>query len=112
MSKFVSYWLHSLFLLASVFLMQAVTCSLLLAQSLQKHDIDLQVSPYLEEKIAVGLCVGIIKSGESQVFGYGRFHKDSPAKRPFAEGKTRELRFAAWKSSISVYNRVPYIQTL
>lgn len=37
---------------------------------------------------------------------------DFVAERHLAEGKTRELRRAAWKSSISVYNGVDWNYTL
>jgi len=79
MSTGISFQLRPFLIFVWMLFMHAATCGMLVAQAWHKDDIDLQVSPYLEQKIVVGLCVGIIKSGETQVYGYGRILKESPA---------------------------------
>lgn len=50
-----------------------------------KPKIDELVQPYLDQKLAVGFTIGIIKSGEKAVFGYG---KNSLADSTVPDGKT------------------------
>lgn len=58
------------------------------AQADIQDKIDAHVQPYLDNKIVVGLSVGLLKDGQSQVFGYGRVGgeaKETPDERTLYE---------------------------
>jgi len=45
-------------------------------QTEYKTKIDALAQPYLDQELAVGFTIGIIKSGETAVFGYGQLSED------------------------------------
>ena len=67
----------------TVILLMSFTSSVSMAQEKSEPAADLRaefeskidelVQPYLDQKLAVGFTIGIIKSGETAVFGYGQY---------------------------------------
>jgi CubicO group peptidase (beta-lactamase class C family) len=53
------------------------TSGRLLAQSSFREEVERHVEPYLTNKAMVGLSVGILKSGHSEVLGFGSTKKDA-----------------------------------
>ena len=73
----------SLFRFPTVILLVLLICSVSMAQEKSESATDLRaefqpkidelVQPYLDQNLAIGFTIGIIKSGETAVYGYGQY---------------------------------------
>ena len=59
-------------------------CPILLAQESLQQRVDRLVQPYLDNKMVVGMTIGVLQYGQAETFGYGRM-SDEDARVPDGE---------------------------